>query len=220
MRRAHVAARTLHRVVGAQHPHEAGALQPARDHALRVRRKQQRMERPLPHVRHVRRGRRRHRRLLLHVPRVPRIRGHVQALRRPRADLCRRAAHVHGLPRPPRALHVRLAARVHGAQQEHRRCGGDGRRRFGNHHFLRVPQLVGALQDSRAERRLRHEEHLGIRRPHAPRDTLLLRQEARVHARPRPAHRAGARHRAVPRPRGRAARAGHRLGVLALPRAR
>ena len=36
-------------------------------------RQQQRLERPLPHLRHLRRGRRRPGRLRLHLPRLPRV---------------------------------------------------------------------------------------------------------------------------------------------------
>ena len=80
--------------------------------------------------------------------------------------------------------------------------------------------MVGALQGRRPPGLLRHEEHLGLRRPHAARRAVLLRQEARVHARPGDARRVGAPHRPVPRPRRGAARAGHRQRVLALPRTR
>ena len=88
---AHVATGTVHRSLRPQHPHKAGPLQPSRDHAVRVRCQQQRLERPLPHLRHLRRGRRRPGRLRLHLPRLPRVRRHVQALRGSGVDVSGRA---------------------------------------------------------------------------------------------------------------------------------
>ena len=205
MQPAFVHARARHRVIGQEHPHEAGALRCRGVGYQRIRGIEQRLGRSLSHLGDPRRGGRRGAGLLMHVPCVSRVCRHVQALRGSGARLLAASRDLHGLPG---AAYGAILVMHHGVHEAHRGAAGRRdayrKRGFARRAVVRLRAMVRLVSHQRAfGNALRAEIAFGVRRPHALRRPPRIREEAGVHSRPRPVRAALARDGPV-----------HRTGLL------
>ena len=155
----------------------------------------------------------------MHMPCLSRVCRHVQALRGPGARVLAAPRDLHGLPSAAHGAILLVHHRVHethrgtASRRHARRKRGPARRAV-----VRLRSMVRLVSHQRAlGNALRAEIAFGVRRPHAVRRPPRIREEAGVHARPRPVRAALARDSPVHRTSLFHARGRRRCAVMASP---
>ena len=155
----------------------------------------------------------------MHVPGVSRVCRHVQALRSPGADVLAPPGDLHGLPGATHGAILLVHHRVHEAHRgAASRRYARRKRGFARRAFVWLRAVVRLVSHQRTfGNALRGEIAFGVRRSHALRRPPRIRQEAGVHARPRPVRTALARNRPVHRASLLHARGRRRCAFVASP---